>query len=106
MDQQVAPEDRRVFQRVLAARVKYDRETADDDREKQASSHLRKLRLPAVRQTQFDKTGSRQPLVINIPFYPQITQIIFCVICGWIFNYSSKPGLTNPRAAGKPFSKR
>src|SRR5215212_1201884 len=67
MDQQVAPEDRRVFQRVLASRVEYDRETADDDREKQASSHLRKLRFPAVRQTQFDRTDScHQPS--TVPF--------------------------------------
>src|SRR5215213_3971521 len=68
MGQQVAPEDRRVFQRVLAARVKYDHETADDDREKQASFHLRKLRLPAVRLTQFDRTDScHQPS--TVPFF-------------------------------------
>src|SRR5215213_7815520 len=101
MDQQALPEDRRVFPRVLAALVKYARETVDGDREMQLHSHLRKPQLPAVRQTQFDRTGTyRQPSIVSFTDYGRT------YLCNrWII-LSSNPGLTKSRASGKPFSKR
>src|SRR6185503_7834015 len=59
--QRVSPAVRQVFQRVGAVLATYAPETEDDDRETPPRSRLRKLQLPEVHQTQFDKTDIRQP---------------------------------------------